>query len=82
MIRINFWKLLQKSICIFVLNPIKTKYYFLKYKEIKVNIDNNIYNKDKDPIYRSKTSKIEVSYSNFELNKKAVISKWKIWKWK
>ena len=48
--------------------------YLLKYKEIKENIDNNIYDKDKDTIYKSKTSKIKMSHSNFELNKKIVIS--------
>ena len=42
-----------------------TKFYLIKYKEKKENIANNIYNKDKNTIYKSKTSKIKVSNSNF-----------------
>ena len=42
-----------------------TKFYLIKYKEKKENIANNIYNKDKNIIYKSKTSKIKVSNSNF-----------------
>ena len=43
-------KILQKLIFIFIPNEKKTKFYLFKYKEIKENIDNNIYNKDKDII--------------------------------
>ena len=47
-----------------------TKFYLIKYKEKKENIANDIYNKDKNTIYKSKTSKIKVSNSNFLLIKK------------
>ena len=52
-------KILQKLIFIFIPNEKKTKFYLFKYKEIKENIDNNIYNKDKDTIKKSNTWKLK-----------------------